>query len=91
MFIFSEVSLEVNTPYEKMVDSSFVLGSIDRYLQEVEMRKTVVKQPHLVTVRSCESKLDNEGNPVAFYKNIDIKSIISITRLSDGILANSKK
>ena len=89
-FICSEVSLEVNAP-DEMADSSFVLGSIDRYLQEVEMRKTVVKQPHLVTVRSCESKLDNEGNPVAFYKNIDIKSIISITRLSDGVVANSKK
>ena len=87
-YICSEVNLEVNAP-DEMADSTLVLESINRYFQEIEMRKTVVKQPHLVTVRSCESKLDNEGNPVAFYKNIDIKSIISITRLSDGVVSKS--
>ena len=89
-YICSEVNLEVNAP-DEITDSKPVLEDINKYLQEIEMRKTVVKQPHLVTVRSCESKLDNEGNPVAFYKNIDIKSIISITRLSDGVSPKTKK
>lgn len=67
-----------------------VIRDINAALMEVEMRKTVIKQPHLVTVRSCEAKLDDEKNPVAFYKNLDLKSIVSITRLSDGVEPKSK-
>ena len=82
--ICSEVNLEVNAPDEEM-DSSFLLGIIAQHLQDVELRKTVIIQPSLVTVRSCEAKLDKEGNPVNFYKNLDLNSIISIVRLSDGV------
>lgn len=89
-YVCSSVNLEVNAP-DEVTSSQPVFNEITRYLMDVEMRKTVVKQPHLVTVRSCESKLDNEGNPVAFYKNIDIKAIISITRLSDGVPPKTKK
>lgn len=86
-FICSTCILEDTAP----VASSEVLNEINAALLDVEYRKTVVKQPHLVVVRSCEAKLDKEGNPVGFYKNIDIKSIISITRLSDGVASNSDK
>lgn len=79
------VSTEVKES-DSFVKSNLVLGEIYRYLQEIELNKTVIKQPHLVTVRSCEAKIDNEGKPVGFYKNIDVKSIISITRLSDGVV-----
>lgn len=74
----------------KLYPANELLKVIRLYEADVEQRKTVIKQPHLVVVRSCESKLDNEGNPVAFYKNIDLKSVISITRLSDGVPAKTK-
>lgn len=89
-YICSSVNLEVNAP-DEITKSQPVFDEINKYLLDIEMRKTVVKQPHLVVVRSCEAKLDNEGNPVGFYKNIDIKSIVSINRLSDGVSSKPKE
>ena len=84
------VSYEVGGFKKDVYPAEEVLKVIRLYELDIENRKTVVKQPHLVTVRSCESKLDTDGNPVAFYKNIDLKSIISITRLSDGVQSKAK-
>ena len=84
------VSYEVGGFKKGVYPAEEVLKVIRLYELDIENRKTVVKQPHLVTVRSCESKLDTDGNPVAFYKNIDLKSIISLTRLSDGVPSKAK-
>lgn len=80
-FVCSDMISDNSAP-DKELDSSMILGEIDKWLREVEMRKNVVKQPHLVTVRSCEAKLDKDRNPVDFYKSIDLNSIVQITRLS---------
>lgn len=86
--IASEVSS--SNAETNMYSAEDVLNVIRLYEMEIEQRKTVIKQPHLVVVRSCESKLDKGGNPVAFYKNVDLKSVISITKLSDGVLPKTK-
>ena len=80
-YICSDANLEVNAPDESF-DSKSVIADIYKYLNNVENRKTVVKQPGLVTVRSCEAYPDEQGYIKNFYKNIDLKSVISIVRLS---------
>lgn len=47
-------------------------------IESAEANKTVVKQSHLVTVRSLECR----GNGRDFYKNVDIESIVEIAILS---------
>lgn len=80
-YMCSEVNLEVNAP-EETFESKRLISEIYNQLNHIELRKTVVKQPGLVTVRSCEAYLDDEGNVKDFYKNIDPKTIISVVRLS---------
>lgn len=58
-------------------DKDFTLRLIDEYLYDIEHKKTVVKQSNLVTVRSLEAV-----SKETYYKNIDLKSIVEIIRLS---------
>lgn len=83
-YIASGVNLEVNAPDEQLgqEDVNMILNEIRKQLLEVEERKTVIKQPNLITVRSCEAYVDENGDIKNFYKNVDIKSVISLIRLS---------
>lgn len=87
---------DINAAFDRYLERDSIpfdllIKAINARLMDVEMRKTVIQQPHLVTVRSCEAKLDDDKNPVGFYRSIDLKSIITITRLSDGVVSESKK
>lgn len=50
-------------------------------LQGVNDRKTVIKQPNCLTVRSCECPVSGEVT-YNYYKNIELHSIKSIVRLT---------
>lgn len=50
-------------------------------IDSVDERKTVVKQPNIITVRSCNCKED-ASEKWGYYKNIDIRAIKSIVRLT---------
>ena len=66
-----------------MCVKAYILQCIDSCLNDIKDVTTVVRQPHLVTVRSLEARIDEEGNPVGYYKYIDLKSIVSIIKLAD--------
>lgn len=53
------------------------LSNIQESLNEIEMKKTVVKQSHLVTVRNLEAT--DSSN---FYKNVDLDSLVEVIQLS---------
>lgn len=84
-YICSDVNLEVNAPDEVLGedDIKHVMMEIYQNQNAIENRKTVVKQPGLVTIRSCEAYVGDDGAIKNFYKNIDLKSVISIIRLSN--------
>lgn len=62
-------------------DVKKVLKEIDKHIEEVDAKKTIIPQKHLVTVRSCEAVLSSERKPMDYFKAIDVNSIVAITRL----------
>ena len=58
---------------------SELLEKIKGLLSNVDDRTTVMKQPHLSTIR-C---LDVETNSGGFYRSIDVKTIVEIVQLSE--------
>lgn len=64
---------------DKSVDT--LLGRISEALYDVEVNKTVIKQPHLSTVRCLEARVLTDGTVVDYYKNIDLASVLDIVCL----------
>ena len=60
---------------------SSVREAIMRLQYNVNERKTVLKQPSIVTVRSCECKPDTDVN-WGYYRNIDIRAVKSIIQIT---------
>lgn len=58
-----------------------IRASIVRLQHNVNERKTVLKQPNIVTVRSCECKPDTDAT-WGYYKNVDIRAIKSIVQIT---------
>lgn len=79
--IFTELTFsnDVNSFYSL----DLVLKYIRKSQYDIENRKTVVKQPHLVSVRSCEARVNEDNCVINYYKNLDLRCIISIVRLSN--------
>lgn len=65
----------------EVYDYKSVYQVILEYLQMVDDRKTVVKQPGIVTVRSCDCKPDTDIT-WGYYKNIDMRAIKSIIQIT---------
>lgn len=55
-----------------------VLRDIETHLKSIEYDKTVVAQPKLVTARNC-----NAVDKHSYYKYIDVKQIVEITKLDE--------
>ena len=49
---------------------------------EVELRKTVIKNPNNVTARSCTAHLDRENQSKDYYKMIDMRCIKEIIQIA---------
>lgn len=60
---------------------SSIREAILRLQRSVDERKTVLKQPSIVTVRSCECKPDTDAT-WGYYRNIDIRAVRSIIQIT---------
>lgn len=65
----------------KSVDKDEIANWIEIYLHEVELRTTVVKQPHLVTIRNFNYTKTQDGKVLDYYKNLDIRRVKEIVLL----------
>lgn len=81
-YVFDSFIPEDDENDSKPIKISLLMPELMDRLGKVESRKTVVKQPNLVTVRSLESYTDEVGYPKNYYKNIDLSCVISIIKLS---------
>lgn len=54
---------------------------LEKMQLDVDMRKTVINQPHLLTVRNLAITVDSEGKAIDYYKSIDPKSIVELVCL----------
>lgn len=84
-----EVELEDKYPFpEAIIDSEGVLKIIETHQLGVESRKTTKPNPNLVLVRNCFATLEN-GRSRDYYKNIDVRSIQAMYKLSKDDPSNS--
>lgn len=65
-----------NTPVALSTDPSDYISMLEVELIDVENRKTVVKQSHLLTVRCLDAT-----SPKSFYRQVDVNSIKELVRL----------
>lgn len=63
------------------VDYQTVKKSITEQLYCVDMQKTVIKNPKLVTVRNCECRADVEDSSTYYYRSLDLNSVVSILKI----------
>ena len=78
-----EKLFRVDIPLDIAIPKTSLLEFLLAKENMIEQRKTVVNNPEYVRVKNCVARIDKDGNPKDFYKQIDLRSVVSITRLSD--------
>lgn len=86
-----EAELQSKFPFpDSQVDVEAILQIIETYQQGVEARKTTKPNPDVALVRNCFATIEN-GKSRDYYKNVDVKSIQAMYKLSKDISSDSRE